>query len=285
MPLTKVFISGDYVEIYEYEKTPSDKIRYASRKRKKRSSRGAHVLLERSLGNLKRTRRSFVRLVRANLVGDDPPTLLTLTIYPICGIVQASQLFTEFVARLRRYQRAPFRYIAVPEFQRRGAVHFHALFWGLDHGITRNERHDRYLQNVWQYGYVDCLPTDGSPRLANYLAKYMSKAMSDLRLCGKRAYYTSRRLLRSVLLRSKASLSYLAQEGGYAELSTAKPLREFSSMTQWLGRMNYQLYKLEPHASNPYSTQGDHEQDFRQMGDDPHSQSPDGGDGCSVLHS
>jgi len=53
------------------------------------------------------------------------------------------------------------------------------LLWGLDQECEK-ERTERRIQNLWGWGYVDCLATDGRPNLAGYLAKYMEKASQYL---------------------------------------------------------------------------------------------------------
>jgi hypothetical protein len=246
---TKAYLSGNFLEIYEYEKAPQVRQYQVRKKRKDKSFVGDSIAFGRRIDNLRNTRRAFVRLVRSNLVGVDSPALLTLTMYEVVGIGQACDVFTRFVKMLRRNEGLCFRYIAVPEFQRRGAVHFHVLIWGIKNAIIEQERVCRYLQNIWQYGYVDCFATDGSGKLAGYLAKYMSKTVQDVRLCRKKAFMCSRNIMRPVSVSSAFSLGCLAEEQGF-ELSTAPVLHKSVSMTKWLGRSSYRLLNIAKEKTN-----------------------------------
>jgi len=158
----------------------------------------------------------------------------------------------------RRYGKAV-RYIAVPEFQERGAVHFHCLFWGVPEkaiedeapknvdveGVVSVKRGSRAIQHLWSYGYVDCLPTDGSPKLAFYVAKYMHKAVLDERIRGQKSYSCSRNVMRPMSVATKSGSSFALDAWG-VKLSTAEPLHEKFFDTYWLGRGRYRSYLIKP---------------------------------------
>jgi hypothetical protein len=182
-------------------------------------------------------------LVRANLSGTECPVFFTFTMASIVRIELGYRLFTEFIIRLRRkYGQCP-RYIAVPEFQKRGAVHFHVLFWGLPENIVHYERMYRSIQHCWSWGFVDCINTDGSPKLASYVAKYMSKAVFDDRLSGKKAYSCSRNVLRPVFLPYASALDCSVELFG-VDLSTVVACKRRDFDTKWLGRGRYIKYEL-----------------------------------------
>jgi len=189
----KVIKSGDTYEIYKYEREPSPIKRGT---RKKSLTNGYRRAARRTPLNAERTRKTFIRIVRSNLSRDERPTLITLTMRDIVSIDVAYSCLTAFHNNLRAKFGKGFRYVAVPEFQKRGAVHFHILYWGLPVEVIEHERTNRTIQNIWALGYVDCLLTDGSQKLAGYLAKYMSKSMQDDRIAGQKAYACSRNVLR-----------------------------------------------------------------------------------------
>jgi hypothetical protein len=253
----KIIKSGNVIEIYTYEKTP----RLTGRKHslRKAPSHSRHpITIERRFDNIKRLRKGFIRLVRSNTGRGDPNALITLTMSAIVDITTASRHFNQFTTKLRKAYGTNFRYIGVPEFQTRGAVHFHVLYWGLPSNRIEHEgpywegeddigkmdkiqRGTRFIQNLWAYGYVDCVSTDGSEKLAGYLAKYMSKAMLDDRLLRKRAYYCSRNIYRPdhythVAIVSEAELIW----GKTPELVSE---RDFHSL--WLGNANYKRIELK----------------------------------------
>lgn len=257
MPYTKIIECGDSIEFYEYEKTPVYVAPYREKNKKRDRVRDVAATYARRANNVLQLKKRFIRLVRANTTGNDNPALFTLTMLEVLPIEDAYAAFTLFIKRLRTCTPKNVRYVAVPEFQKRGAVHFHALIWGL-HPLTLfpssqkkiggtpqfpvfYEKQTRSYQNLWQLGYLDCSPTNNSPALAFYLAKYMSKAMLDPRLGFKKAYVASRNALRPLQRSHQEDFDsvrdfYLAQ--GY-ELSP-RQVKEFD--TYWLGRGRYQLY-------------------------------------------
>lgn len=251
---TKIIKSGDLIELYEYEKEPvtrRQRIHFRGCTHIEcGTSRRCHRLFvpSRRFKNLYAARKAFYRLVRCNLVGD-PPCFLTVTMLDIVPLVVANKLFTSFLHRLGRGRRDKFRFIAVPEFQKRGAVHYHLLVWGFTRDELKNEIYTRAIQRQWGYGYVDAVPTDGHAKLAGYLAKYMYKTMQDVRLSGKKAYSTSRNLLRPVQGSSSKSPSlvdFIKKEWciDSAVDNSIAPEKTREYTTQWLGKGRYSLFVL-----------------------------------------
>jgi len=242
----KIVRSGNVIEIYEYERRLAPTNLRAKRNKKDRTG-NVFATKKRRSDNLYRLRKSFIRICNANLSGEEVPAFATLTMYQVIPLKRAVVHFSGFIGRLRKRIGRNFRYIAVPEFQKRGAVHFHVLFWGLPDGyvdeiLTESEAqfsaqdlkesNSRTLQNVWGYGYVDCFRTNGSPKLASYMSKYMFKTMHDERLMGKKAYVCSRNVLRPVSLQTATSASIALEQWG-VDKSLAS-VREYDTL--WLGR-------------------------------------------------
>jgi hypothetical protein len=229
MPYSKLIQSGNYAELYQYEKEPQPKRLRTVFTQRKREELTIDQSLQKRLDNVVRARRNFFRLIHANLKSNDKPIFITLTTVNEKSVVIAYTYLTEFITRLRKIYGAEFRYIAVPEYQKRGAVHFHCIFWGLpltdifheipwsawlkikpkvrerflafcnEHNYdSTTARGTRHFQHQWARGFLDCVPTDGSPKLATYMAKYMFKTMSDRRLYQSKSYVCGRNTLRPV---------------------------------------------------------------------------------------
>jgi hypothetical protein len=235
MSYTKIIQSGNIIEKYEYEK---DFIQF-KRRANRRGYTSFTYATKRRTDNVHRLGKQFKRLVWANLTREETAYLFTLTFVEEKNIKRAYQAFTAFNTRLRRRIREDYRYIVVPEFQKRGTVHFHVLVWGLDK-YAKNERNTRAFQNLWGYGYVDVIETDNSPRLSGYLAKYMSKAMHDKRLRGQKAYRTSRNIMRPTLLNTKTQTMEFSRIWGLDKTTIPDKTHKFDTM--WLGECNYSLY-------------------------------------------
>jgi len=250
---TKIIRSGNLIEVYQYEKSIPVRRKFRQPDTYRKGSRGSRP---RSADSLRRASKVFRRIVRANLVGDEHPSLFTFTMYQKLSYGASVRIFTRFIVRLRRDYGGEFRYIAVPEFQQRGAVHWHVLIWGLPphlacvgyytkYGFREEctedrqcERKTRYFARLWLTGFCDGIFTDGSPQLAGYLAKYLSKTMSDIRLSGKKAYYASRNILRPMCVSSANLSQYFGEIIGVDN----SPLHIHEFNTQWLGRAIYKQY-------------------------------------------
>lgn len=240
MSYTKVIRAGDLVEEYEYQFEPAFKDLKKKRDRKPRFLR-----VSRSEANIKASRRSFHRLVRSNLGFGRLPILLTLTYADnVKDIDVSNKELNKFGKRLRRAFGSEISWISVPEFQKRGAVHYHMLLFGVSHEYVKSERRTRYLADLWGQGFVDVITTDGSPKLATYLAKYMSKALADSRLIGKRGYSASHNIVRPVFLNTPCEIAFARDDWEFGGVDNPPTKRRIYD-TKWLGRCDYKRYLIK----------------------------------------
>jgi len=260
MGYLKLIHSGSLLEVFHYEKNLPIRRKKRSKNSYRKQYREDHP---RSPDSARRARASFKRIVRVNLAGDRTPSLFTFTMHQELPYRTSSRIFTDFAARLRRHCGKEFRYIAVPEFQKRGALHWHVLIWGLQYAKAcrgrwikkgRNwifihecktgrqcERRTRVLGRLWLRGFVDGVVTDGSPKLATYLTKYLSKAMHNKRTFGKKTYHTSRNILRPMHAASGSeSIQAILQE---EVIPNKKELTKKEYRSEWLGKVVYKQYE------------------------------------------
>lgn len=254
MGYTKIIRSGTLVEIYEYKKEVQE-IRPRRKKLK-----GFHTRnISRRHDNVLRTTKAIRRLIRSNLDRVESPALLTCTMYEILPVSTSWKAYTIFQQRLRKLYGKQIKYVAVLEFQKRGAVHFHALVWGLPehvkcegyydrkkrkfihkcHESKLCERRTRRIQHQWLRGWCDCIVTDGSTKLAGYITKYLRKQMPDKRLAGQKAYSTSRNMLRPMSAGGNTMDEYIDQ---FVDIHS-KPLHHHVFDTEWLGQCTYKAYE------------------------------------------
>jgi len=123
------------------------------------------------------------------------PTFATFTFAQnLQDIPQAKKLFRDFIRRLSRNitddasQQSYLQYLGVIEFQRRGAIHFHVVFFNLPYiwnGL---------LQEIWSHGYTDIRLIEDIQNIGAYIAKYIGKDMGDPRLYDQPSYFRSRGL-------------------------------------------------------------------------------------------
>lgn len=243
---TKLIISGNMAEYYQYEKQRNEYVR-----------KGVSVLpsvgvygretddtqrMGRRRDSASRAKVAFGRLCSANFGTDTIAVFVTLSFSKEQTIESGYKLFALFTKRLRTRYGSDIRYLAVPEFGNRNTkrLHFHALFFGLPVESLKRERETRDFAKVWGYGFVDVVVTNNDSKIGFYLAKYLSKAYKDPRLLNHCSYVASRNIRRPVVHVDYSSLyfSYLIQ-GVDNSL-----VRSVVYDTIWLGQCKYEQYIL-----------------------------------------
>lgn len=257
MGYNKFIKSGNTLEIYSYDRNiqifEGEKRGHKGRARLSSVAHGGVNPLSpqefegKRKDNATRASMAFRRLILSNLRGADVPVLLTCTYKENqADLKQGYKDFTSFIQALRYKFGTQFRYIAVPEFQKRGAVHFHALVWGLPESAIETERHTRLVAGLWGHGFIYLKMTDGNEKLSSYLAKYMAKSFIDYRLKNQKAYVCSRNLLRPQIY---GGISSFGTDSLLEEFGVTTPEIDKTYDTHWLGKARHRIYKLS--TENP----------------------------------
>ncbi len=134
--------------------------------------------------NLMRARREIRNYINSN-DGYYPPyksTFLTLTFREnLTDIKKANNHFKKFILRLNYKTGHKIKYITVIEFQKRGAVHYHTIFFNLPFRTD--------LQTIWGQGYIKIKALEKVDNVGAYICKYLQKEHYDDRLQGKKKYF------------------------------------------------------------------------------------------------
>lgn len=258
MRYCKIVTYGNYLDVYKYEKYPME--RTGKGKGTKRRTYMQDLALngidsitaddfkERRKSSAQRAELALRRLILCNVERFGPPVFLTLTYAENQqDIRRGNRDLRSFTQSLRYKFGKDIKYIAVPEFQRRGAVHYHIVIWGLSESVVRHERSTRVVAGIWGRGFIEMRQctiseelTEG--KLANYLSKYITKAYLDKRYFGVRCYMRS---LNLVTPKEECGPSILAN---YVKeihnISTVEILSSHDYMTKWMGKGRYQLIKI-----------------------------------------
>lgn len=156
-----------------------------------------------ALSNAIRSNLNCQRLCKANR--DSWESFITLTFKEnITDIAYANRIFHSWVVNVRKIKK-DFKYVAVPEFQKRGAVHYHVLsnLGKNDSDIimpqksrTEKTKDITTLFDVkyWSRGFarVDFIKSDYK-KIYSYICKYMTKDI-DNKLFGKHRYLSSQNI-------------------------------------------------------------------------------------------
>lgn len=150
--------------------------------------------------NIIRSKFELQRLVKTNI--KDFITFITLTFRDnITDVSIANKKFKIWITRMRKLKK-DFKYICVPEFQKRGAVHYHLLTnLSIKDDINiiylQKGKNNMYDVRHWNYGFASVFDLKGF-NVVGYISKYMTKDI-DNRLYGHRRYLYSNNLKKPIV--------------------------------------------------------------------------------------
>ncbi len=213
----KMVTCGDFIQVYLYS---ADKIKSTNdylddlnlKKCEKKRKLNEVINLEESTDiedttnkenfkkvdkkNIIRSKLECQRLAKGNI--EEWETFITLTFSDnIIDMNYANKKFRYFIDKIKRVYK-DFKYLCVPEFQKRGAVHYHLLT-----NIKINDKKLMYKQEnnsryshvkYWNEGFTSVEEIKGDiKKIVGYIAKYMTKDI-DNRLFNRHRYFYSRNL-------------------------------------------------------------------------------------------
>ena len=240
----KVVVSGKQVEVFKYTKhiwRDFNKKQFENSKPQKEpkqltTSEQLEIKKQKMKFSFNRTKTEIRRLTNTN------PQLnkfMTLTFAEnIIDLKEANYIFNQFIKRIS-YKYPNFEYLAVPEFQKRGAVHYHLLCKLPFVEIIK-------LQELWGQGFLKINKIDNVNNVGAYVCKYLSKDMFDERTFGKKKFFRSQSLSESIEL-----IGYYANIFIEKFLSILSPVFEKKFESEWLGEVEYKAYSLDFFPFNP----------------------------------
>jgi len=118
-------------------------------------------------------------------------------------ISKCKKTLTDFLNSQQKKQNKKFQYILVPEFHKdKKAIHFHGLFKNFKPKLTDSTKKTKKGQTIYNIkayrsGFSTAIYTDGSPKLASYVTKYITKDLITEK--NKKAYWCSMGLKRPII--------------------------------------------------------------------------------------
>lgn len=221
----KVVISGPMVEVYEFEKGVTTGFR--GRGGRPKALKPPNIQQRRQ--TLNRARKAIQRLSFANFDINDKFITLTLSeTQP--SIKQANKDFKHFIQKLH-YRFGDFRYLAVLQLQRRGAVHYHML-------ADLPYINSQVLSTLWDKGSVNIQGIRQVGNVGEYITCHLGNDPYDTRLYGQRLYFTSRNLKKPVTHRGDKAAE-IAQG-----VKTNKEVAAWNFQNPYQGQVNYLEFHL-----------------------------------------
>ena len=183
----KAILSGDVIEVMNYDEPVvyGYKCKYNKGKVKTTNKKRSD--------NINKSKMTLRRLINANV--NKFSKFVTLTYREnMQDISQAKLDFKRFIQRYKRKYNVKLKYVYVIEFQKRGAVHFHVVFFNMPF-VDVNK-----LSRIWGHGFVKINRINGVDNVGAYVVKYMSKDLLDDRLNGRDLYGRSRGLKAPIVI-------------------------------------------------------------------------------------
>jgi len=203
----RLVVSGDTYELYSYERPY-----FYNRPPESRSGAAATANTSgkgRRADNLSSARARIRRLISANETAyGERLKFVTFTFARnVKDLSEANKLWAEY-ARKMRERHGSLKYLAVVEFQKRGAIHYHVLYFNLPfiYGVKDA------LAKTWGHGFVKIVTVAHVRNLGAYVSKYLQKDIMDRRLVGEKAFFCSKGLVQPEEFRNEASIDKILAE-------------------------------------------------------------------------
>ena len=231
----KVVISGDFLELYQYQKTILKGFQVTKDdivKIKEKTTETITTNWQKSQFSLTRTRRNIRRLINANLVMNK---FLTLTFAEnVCDIDVANYEFKKFIERLKyQYPTLDLKYLTVIEFQKRGAVHYHMV-------LNTPKIKASKIAELWGNGFIKINEIKKCDNLGAYVSKYLSKESTE-RLYNRKKFFCSHNLERPLEVVDKLLIDNLLE---MYKIKDMKPRFETIIENDFIGKVAYYQFKL-----------------------------------------
>lgn len=239
----KIIQSGNLVEVYEYENDFFDDFNDLFAWDLVRDTR---TNLERIRQSVSRSRNRIKRLIEANVRAYNgfKPVLVTYTFAEnVTSLPVANKVFRLYTQRLHRYFTklgySSLKYISIVEFQKRGAVHYHVIYFNLPFvdGIKD------IIAGIWKVGFIQVKGVRHIDRISSYLTKYLTKSLTDKRLRGKKAYSSSRNLYKPIETLYSNLLSTYSLDKHFSNYILSKTWSK-DYQVGYHGRVKYTSYQL-----------------------------------------
>ena len=175
-----------------------------------------------------RTRRNIKWLINSN---PDMTKFLTLTFKDNeTDLQNCNEKFKAFIRKLSRVK-PTLKYLAVPEFQKRGAVHYHLL-------LNLDYVDQKVIADLWSHGFIKIKKIRPGTNIGWYISKYIGKDLTDKRYFNNKKYFRSRNLDKPMIFHSAHEVD------NFLKLNSLTPTYE-KTFKSYYGLINYQLFKLD----------------------------------------
>lgn len=204
----RLVVSADNVELYQYSQPYHYNFPPLPR-----SFRGvSHGMVQfeskekvRRLTNIQNCRQRIRRLIDSNVGQYGQLTkFITLTFKENeTNLSTANKEYGYFIKRLNYQLGFKAKYLTVVEFQKRGAIHYHSLFFNLPY----IDNVAPFVEKIWTHGNVDVKALKNVKSVGAYVTKYIQKETLDGRLAREKAFFCSKGLYQPLELKNERKIA------------------------------------------------------------------------------
>jgi len=143
--------------------------------------------------NLTVARQKIRRIINANKNQYDQKTkFITYTFKEnITSLEEANKKWRKYCKKIQ-YRYGKIKYLSVVEFQKRGAIHYHVLYFNLPYIKEIKPT----LSKLWKHGFINIKTLKEVRNVGAYVCKYLQKEIMDKRLLREKAYFCSKGLIK-----------------------------------------------------------------------------------------
>lgn len=233
----RLVISGDFFELYKYATIQNRGYKKQKIPRPREPEQleldfdTVNKQKEKTMFSINRTRTLIRRIVNSN---KDFRKFVTLTFKEnVIDIEYANRIFSKFIMRLK-YRNPNVKYLAVIEFQNRGAIHYHIVM-NIDY-LPNKE-----LSRMWGQGFVKINEISHVDNLGAYICKYLQKDMFDNKMFGQKKYFCSRNCIKPEEVFDEEMIKHILEEHGIEE---DEPVYKAEFDNKYTGHVEYNQFKL-----------------------------------------
>lgn len=253
----KVIVTGNVIEVYEYERMPGSKTDKSDSKdeydpfdfENTKMPEKEERVLERRSQTLRDARNLTRRLALNNFNNGDKFITLTFDPKKVSDEKQLYDLdfidkqFKKFIQRFNYRFDTKLKYIAVRESHKSGRLHFHMICDWNKELIFEDEirEYERLLgEKVWKHGFVDIKSIDHVDNVGAYIIKYMTKSVSIELYKNKKMYLCSKGLERPKVYKDYEAEKIIE----FYNLKQKKEVFTNNYESEYLGKITYAEFNL-----------------------------------------
>jgi hypothetical protein len=208
-----MIMTGDRFRIVKYDQPYSQKShssRYDSGRKPSKPSQQAQKDKNRAY-SVRKAYAQIRDLIYANYgYHNELAKFFTLTFKGDAGLPEANKKFHLFIKRVNFYLKTidgrKLQYIAVPEFQKRGATHYHVIVFNFPFIDGKNIFH-KTINELWCYGFVEATKisvSNGLEPVVLYMTKYIRAQELDPRFDNKKRFFHSEDLFLPQIIKNSS---------------------------------------------------------------------------------